>query len=51
MRQSRYSRSEVRLVPTVNSAELHDQVDALSRAWRELDAQIQAVNWTTELVS
>jgi DNA repair exonuclease SbcCD ATPase subunit len=51
LRQSRYSRSEVRLVPTVNSAELHDQVDSLSRAWRELDAQIQAINWMTDLVS
>jgi len=51
LRQSRYSRSEVRLVPTVNGAELHDRVDSLSRAWRELDAQIQAVNWATELAS
>jgi len=51
LRQSRYSRSAVRLVPTVNGAELHDRVDSLSRAWRELDAQIQAVNWATELAS
>ena len=49
MRQHRWGRNEVKFVATLNSAELRQQVDALSKQWRELDAQIQAVNWTTEL--
>ena len=51
MRQNRYMRTEVRFVPTIDSAELRKQIDALSKSWRELDAQIQAVNWTTELTT
>jgi hypothetical protein len=49
MRQARYMRTEVRYVATVNTGELRKQIDALSKDWRELDAQIQAVNWMTEL--
>ena len=44
-------RTEVRFVPTIDSAELRKRIDALSKSWRELDAQIQAVNWTTELAT
>ena len=51
MRQNRYMRTEVRFVPTIDSAELRKRIDALSKSWRELDAQIQAVNWTTELAT
>ena len=51
MRQARYMRTEVRYVATVNTAELRKQIDALSKDWRELDAQIQAVNWMTELAA
>lgn len=49
MRQHRYGRNEVKFVPIVNVAELRQQVDALSKQWRELDAEIQAANWTTDL--
>lgn len=49
MRQNRYMRTEVRFVATLSSADLRKQVDALAKAWRELDAQIQAVNWTIDL--
>ncbi|MEL6400036.1 MAG: DIP1984 family protein [Cyanobacteria bacterium J06626_4] len=48
--QERYMRSELRLVSTVNVAELQRQIDQLSREYRELDAQIQALNWATDLV-
>ena len=51
MRQARYMRTEVRYVASVNTAELRKQIDALSKDWRELDAQIQAVNWMTELAA
>ena len=51
MRQARFMRTEVRYVATVNTGELRKQIDALSKDWRELDAQIQAVNWMTELAA
>ena len=51
LRQNRYLRTEVRFVPAIDSAQLHKQIDGLSKTWRELDAQIQAVNWTTELAT
>ena len=50
-RQSRYTRTEVRFVPTISSGDLRKQIDGLAKSWRELDAKIQAVNWTTELVT
>lgn len=50
IRQERYMRSELRLISTVDVAELQQQVDRLSRGYRELDAQIQAMNWVTDLI-
>jgi hypothetical protein len=46
----RYSRSEIRSVPTVNVAALRRQIDDLARQHRELDTAIQSVNWTTDLL-
>lgn len=50
-RQARYMRTEVRYVATFSTGELRKQIDGLSKEWRELDAQIQAVNWMTELAA
>jgi hypothetical protein len=50
LRQDRYMRSELRLVSTVDVAELQQRSDRLSRDYRELDAQIQATNWVTDLL-
>ena len=50
VQSQRWSRNEIKFVPTVNAAELRKEVDALAKACRELDAQIQAVNWTVELI-
>lgn len=50
IRQERYMRSELRLVSTVDVSELQQYVDRLSRDYRELDAQIQAMNWVTDLI-
>ena len=47
--QARYSRSEIRLVRTFDVAEVRKRVDSLAREQRELDAEIQAANWTVEL--
>lgn len=50
VRTDRYMRSELRMVSTVNVANIQQQIDRLSRDYRELDAQIQALNWTTDLI-
>jgi len=49
--QMRYSRSEIRLQSTVNVAEVQQQADQLARRHRELDTQIQAANWLTDLLA
>jgi chromosome segregation ATPase len=48
--QPRYGRMEIKEYPTVNIAELQEQVDDLSRQYRELDTAIQQLNWTVDLV-
>lgn len=50
IRQERYTRSEVRFLSTVDIADLQRQIDNLARDYRILDAQIQALNWQTDLV-
>jgi hypothetical protein len=47
---TRYSRSEVKFQSTVNVAEIQKKVDSFARDYRELDSDIQAANWLTELV-
>jgi hypothetical protein len=48
--QSRYTRTEVKYVSTVNVAELQKRADEMAREYRELDARIQELNWNTELL-
>jgi hypothetical protein len=48
--QGRYSRSEVKYVPTVNVADIQKQMDDLARQHRELDTHIQELNWQVDLV-
>lgn len=47
---NRVTRSEVRYETAVNVADIEQQADELARAHRDLDARIQAANWTTELI-
>lgn len=47
--QDRYSKSEVRFVSTIDVAATQKRADELAKRYRELDATIQALNWTTEL--
>lgn len=46
----RYSRSEIRLVRQIEVASLQDQADALAKARRELETELQQHNWTTPLI-
>jgi hypothetical protein len=48
--QNRYSRSEVKFLPTVNVADIQQRLDDLARRYRELDTQIQALNWEADLI-
>lgn len=46
----RFTRSELRIVSTVDVAAYQKSVDDCSKELRELDEKIQALNWTTELM-
>lgn len=48
--QDRYTKSEVKFQGTVNVAELQQQVNRLAVEHRDLDTQIQAMNWQAELL-
>ncbi len=46
----RYSRNEIRYVPTVKVAEIQKSADQVAKRYRKLDAELQALNWETELL-
>lgn len=46
----RGSRTEIKIISTVDVASLQKECDAYSRELRELDELIQSLNWTTELI-
>lgn len=48
--QDRYTKSEVKFRSTVNIAELQQQLNRLAIEHRDLDAQIQSLNWQTDLL-
>jgi hypothetical protein len=50
IKMDRYSKSEVRFVSMVDVSDVQKKADDYARQYRELDATIQATNWTTELI-
>ena len=46
----RYSRSEIKYVTTVDVKALRKQIDKLSSQLRQLDIEIQSINFFTELI-
>ncbi len=48
--QQRYSRSEIKFVPTLDVRALRARSDGYAVEHRELDARIQATNWLVELI-
>lgn len=48
--QDRYSNKEIRFVRCVDAAKLQNQIDSMSKAYRELDTKMQGINWTIELL-
>jgi hypothetical protein len=49
VKAARYSRSEIRMTRTLDVSALRSRLDDLARERRELDAEIQAANWTVDL--
>ena len=50
VRTDRYTRNEIRFVPTIDGESLQKKIDAMSKQYRELDMKIQQANWTAELM-
>lgn len=48
--QPRFTRSEIKFYSTIEVKKMQKQVDDLAKQYRELDSQIQAANWATELI-
>lgn len=49
-RIDRYSKTEIKIFPTVDVTAMQKTVDAKSKELRQLDAAIQKLNWTTTLI-
>ncbi len=47
---NRARQSEIKILSTVPVADMQRELDRRSKALRELDAKIQAANWTQELI-
>ncbi|MDE5772466.1 MAG: DIP1984 family protein [Ruminococcus sp.] len=47
---NRYSNTEIKIYSTVDVVELQKKVDAMSKHLRELDMNIQRINWTVDLI-
>jgi len=50
MSSERYSRSEIKYVTTVDIKAMRKQIDRLSVQLRQLDIEIQSINFSTELI-
>jgi hypothetical protein len=48
-REERYGRLEIKYIRTVDVSELRKSVDSYSKQLREVDLEIQNLNWITEL--
>lgn len=48
--RSRWMRTEVKHVPTIDVAAVLGEADRLSKAHRELDTRLQQANWEAELI-
>jgi hypothetical protein len=50
IRNDRYSRTEIKIISTVDVSAIQKQVDQLSKEFRELDTKIQGMNWSIDLM-
>lgn len=47
---NRYSNTEIKILSTVDVVDLQKKVDYMSKELRELDMNIQRINWTIDLI-
>jgi hypothetical protein len=45
----RFSRNEIKSVPTLNGEEIRKTYDAYAKSYRVLDDQIQILNWSIDI--
>ncbi|MDW0117663.1 DIP1984 family protein [Sporosarcina thermotolerans] len=50
VRNDRYSRTEIKIISTVDVKAIQKQVDQLSKEFREMDTKIQGLNWSIDLI-
>lgn len=50
IKQDRYMRTEIKYISTINIADTQKEIDALSKALREINVRLQEKNWSTELL-
>jgi hypothetical protein len=50
IRQDRYNRTEIKFVHCIDPKELQNQVNRLSKEYREIDTKLQGLNWTVDLM-
>lgn len=50
IRSDRYSRTEIKIISTVDVSAIQKQVDQLSKEFREIDTKIQGLNWSVDLI-
>ena len=48
--RDRFTRTEIKFIPTVDVGKIRKEVDRAAKEYRELDAKIQAKNWEVELI-
>lgn len=46
----RYSNKEIRILSTVNIAEMQKEIDNFSKEYRLIDTRLQGLNWTTDII-
>jgi len=49
-KSSRYSRSEIKMVATLNVSALRKQLDEIAQQRRALETMLQAANWSVDLI-
>ncbi|MBR2883724.1 MAG: DIP1984 family protein [Clostridia bacterium] len=48
--QHRYARNEILYMRMVDATQLQNKIDEFSKRYRELDTEIQSINWTSDLI-
>ncbi len=48
--RDRFTRTEIKFIPTVNVGNIRKEADRAAKEYRELDAEIQAKNWEVKLI-